>query len=231
MCGIVGFVSSRNCVDSSIDQLSRLEYRGYDSAGIAVVNERGLEVVKTVGQIRDLRAILDGLSGNLGICHTRWATHGAPSTPNSHPHTDCSEDIAVVHNGIVENYLELKAELQKDGHVFKSETDTEVIAHLIEKHFKGDLLAAVREAVKEIDGSYACGVISKHNPGILVAARKDSPLIVGVGDGENYIASDIPALLGHTREFMVLEDGDLVVLTKDGVELSSVEGGRSLERS
>ena len=224
MCGIVGFVGSRNCVDSLVDQLARLEYRGYDSAGIAVLNDGGLEVVKTVGKIKDLRAILDGLTGNIGICHTRWATHGAPSTPNSHPHTDCSGDIAVVHNGIVENYLELRAELQAAGHIFKSETDTEVIAHLVEKHFKGDLLEAVREGVKEIEGSYACGVISKHAPGILVAARKDSPLILGVGDGENYIASDIPALLGHTRQFMVLEDGDLAVLTKEGITLTSVSG-------
>jgi len=225
MCGIVGFVGTRNCVDSLLDQLLRLEYRGYDSAGIAVVNDGALNVVKTVGKIRDLKAITGGLTGTLGICHTRWATHGAPSTPNSHPHTSCAGDIAVVHNGIVENYLELRAELQAKGHVFKSETDTEVIAHLIEKHFRGDLLEAVRDAVKEIDGSYAIGVISKHNPGILVAARKDSPLIVGVGTGENYIASDIPALLGHTREFMVLEDGDLALLTKDKIELSSVKGG------
>ena len=225
MCGIVGFVGSRNCVDSLLDQLSRLEYRGYDSAGVAVVHDGSLNVVKTVGKIKDLRRITGDLTGDLGICHTRWATHGAPSTPNSHPHTSCAGDIAVVHNGIVENYLELREELKAQGHVFKSETDTEIIAHLIEKHFKGDLLAAVRDGVKEIDGSYAIGVIAKDCPGIMVAARKDSPLIIGIGDGENYIASDIPALLGHTREFMVLEDGDLALLTKDKVELSSVNGG------
>lgn len=224
MCGIVGFVGSRNCVSSLLDQLSRLEYRGYDSAGIAVVNDNGLEVVKTVGKIKALKAITGDLKGSLGICHTRWATHGAPSTPNSHPHTSCGEDIAVVHNGIVENYLELRAELKEQGHVFKSETDTEVIAHLVEKHFKGDLLEAVRAAVKEIVGSYAIGVISSHAPGIMIAARKDSPLILGVGKGENYIASDIPALLGHTRFFKVLEDGDMAVLTKDGITLTSVSG-------
>lgn len=224
MCGIVGFVGSRNCVSSLLDQLSKLEYRGYDSAGIAVLHNGDVNVIKTVGKIKDLRAITTELTGNVGICHTRWATHGAPSTPNSHPHTSCQGDIAVVHNGIVENYLELKAELIEQGHVFKSETDTEVIAHLIEKHFKGDLLEAVREAVKEVEGSYAIGVISKHAPGMIVAARKDSPLIVGLGDGENYIASDIPALLGHTRNFMVLEDGDLAVLTTDGVTLTSVSG-------
>ena len=224
MCGIVGFVGSRNCVESLLDQLSKLEYRGYDSAGIAVINGNGLEVVKTVGKIKQLQAITKDLKGNLGICHTRWATHGAPSTPNSHPHTSCAGDFAVVHNGIVENYLELRAELIAQGHVFKSETDTEVIAHLIEKHYKGDLLEAVRGAVKEIEGSYACGVISKYHPDTLVAARKDSPLILGVGEGENYIASDIPALLGHTRFFKVLEDGDMAVLTKDGITLTSVSG-------
>jgi glucosamine--fructose-6-phosphate aminotransferase (isomerizing) len=229
MCGIVGFVGSRNCVQSLLDQLSRLEYRGYDSAGIAVVCDGTLDVIKTVGKIKDLKAITGDMTGTLGICHTRWATHGAPSTPNSHPHTSCKGDIAVVHNGIVENYLELREELIKAGHVFKSETDTEVIAHLVEKHFKGDLLEAVREAVKEIEGSYAIGVISSHAPGILVAARKDSPLILGVGKGENYIASDIPALLGHTREFMVLEDGDMAVLTKDGITLTSVSG-KPIER-
>lgn len=224
MCGIVGFVGSRNCVESLLDQLSKLEYRGYDSAGIAVVNGNGLEVVKAVGKIKGLQAITQELKGTLGICHTRWATHGAPSTPNSHPHTSCSDDIAVVHNGIVENYLELRAELIAQGHVFKSETDTEVIAHLVEKHYKGDLLEAVRSAVKEVDGSYAIGVVSKDHPGMLVAARKDSPLILGVGEGENYIASDIPALLGHTRFFKVLEDGDMAVLTKDGITLTSVSG-------
>jgi len=224
MCGIVGFVGSRDCVQSLLDQLSKLEYRGYDSAGIAVIDDGTIKVVKTVGKIRDLRGIVDGLKGNIGISHTRWATHGAPSTPNSHPHTSCNGDIAVVHNGIVENYLELRDQLTKAGHVFKSETDTETIAHLIEKHYKGNLLEAVRNAVKEIEGSYAIGVLHKDNPDILVAARKDSPLIVGLGKGENYIASDIPALLGHTREFMVLEDGDLAVLTKDKVELTSVSG-------
>ena len=229
MCGIVGFVGSRNCVQSLLDQLSRLEYRGYDSAGIAVVRDGTLDVIKTVGKIKDLKAITGEMTGTLGICHTRWATHGAPSTPNSHPHTSCDGDIAVVHNGIVENYLELREELTNAGHVFKSETDTEVIAHLVEKHFKGDLLEAVREGVKEIVGSYAIGVISSHAPGILVAARKDSPLILGVGKGENYIASDIPALLGHTREFMVLEDGDMAVLTKDGITLTSVSG-KPIER-
>lgn len=168
MCGIVGFVGSRNCVSSLLDQLSKLEYRGYDSAGIATVEDHSLKVVKTVGKIKDLRKIVGDLKGNLGICHTRWATHGAPSTPNSHPHTSCEGDIAVVHNGIVENYLELREKLTKEGHVFKSETDTETIAHLIEKHYKGDLLEAVREAVKEIEGSYAIGVIHKDHPGILV---------------------------------------------------------------
>ncbi len=175
MCGIVGFVGSRNCVESLLDQLSKLEYRGYDSAGVAVVDGGSLNVVKSVGKIKNLKAITADMKGTLGICHTRWATHGAPSTPNSHPHTSCDGNIAVVHNGIVENYLDLRADLIKQGHVFKSETDTEVIAHLIEKHFKGDLLEAVRSAVKEIEGSYAIGVISKDNPGVFSCRAQGQP--------------------------------------------------------
>jgi len=226
MCGIVGFIGRRDCVDTIIDQLSKLEYRGYDSAGLAVISDNSLIVTRSVGKIKELRSLLDSKSpsGEVGICHTRWATHGAPSTRNAHPHADCSGKIAVVHNGIIENYMELRQELQSKGHVFKSETDTEVIPHLIEECFQGDLVEAVRNAVVKLEGAYAIGVVSEHAPDILITVRKDSPLVIGVGDGENYIASDIPALLGYTRKIIALEDGDLAILTVDGIEISRIDG-------
>jgi len=232
MCGIVGFIGRRDCVSTLIDQLSKLEYRGYDSAGIAVLQDNSLVLTRTVGKIRDLRALLDGhkLSGELGIAHTRWATHGPPSTRNAHPHTDCSGDIAVAHNGIVENYLELREELQAKGHVFKSETDTEVVPHLIEECFDGDLVSAVRKAVSRLSGSYALGIISRHAPGLLIGVRQDSPLIVGLAGDEKYLASDIPAVLGYTREVIALEDGDLVQMSLDGLDISSIDG-RPVSRS
>ena len=226
MCGIVGFVGDRNCVDTLIDQLSKLEYRGYDSAGVAVLNGERLSVNRSVGKIKELKAILDGRSpsGTIGICHTRWATHGPPSTRNAHPHLDCTGKIAVVHNGIIENYLELRQELQSEGHVLKSETDTEVIPHLIEKYFEGDLIAAVQKAVSRLEGSYALGIISRHTPGLLIGVRKDSPLVIGIAEGENYLASDIPALLGYTRDVIALEDGDVALITKDSVEITTLDG-------
>ena len=226
MCGIVGFVGTRNCVDTLIEQLSKLEYRGYDSAGVAVLDGNRLSMTRSVGKIKELRALLDAHSpeGTMGICHTRWATHGPPSMRNAHPHLDCTGDIAVVHNGIVENYLELRQELQAEGHVLKSETDTEVIPHLIEKYFDGDLVAAVRKAVSRLDGSYALGIISRHEPGLLIGVRKDSPLVIGVAEGENYLASDIPALLGYTRDVIALEDGDLALITKDNFEITTLDG-------
>ncbi|MHB0913334.1 MAG: glutamine--fructose-6-phosphate transaminase (isomerizing) [Armatimonadota bacterium] len=222
MCGIVGYIGGRDCVETLIDQLSKLEYRGYDSAGVAVLGD-SLEVTRSVGKIRDLQALLaqGAPAGTLGICHTRWATHGAPSTRNAHPHVDCTGEIAVVHNGIIENYMELRRELQAKGHVFKSETDTEVVPHLIEEHWEGDLVEAVRKAVARLEGSYALGIISSRTPGMLVAARKDSPLVLGVADGERYIASDVPALLGYTRDILALEDGDIAVLTDSGVEITA----------
>jgi glucosamine--fructose-6-phosphate aminotransferase (isomerizing) len=226
MCGIVGFAGCRNCVETLIDQLSKLEYRGYDSAGLAVMNDKKIVVTKSVGKIKDLASVLevDKPAGKVGIAHTRWATHGPPSTRNAHPHTDCSGLIAVVHNGIIENYLELRELLKAKGHVFKSETDTEVIPHLIEEYFENDLVEAVRKAVAQLQGSYALAVISTHEPGKVIGIRKDSPLIVGIGSGENYLASDIPAVLGYTREVIALEDGDVATVSLDSVAITSLDG-------
>ncbi|MCL6628038.1 MAG: glutamine--fructose-6-phosphate transaminase (isomerizing) [Armatimonadetes bacterium] len=226
MCGIVGFVGKRDCVEVLVDQLSKLEYRGYDSAGIAVLGNGQVAVAKSVGKIRDLNVMLSAEkpSGEVGIAHTRWATHGPPSTRNAHPHTDCTGDIAVVHNGIIENYLELREHLKAKGHIFKSETDTEVVPHLIEEHFDGDLIAAVRRAVAQLEGSFALAIISRHAPETVIGVRKDSPLIVGMGNGETYLASDIPAILGYTREIIALEDGDIAVVSLDSTEITSLDG-------
>mgnify|MGYP005830965557 CR=1 FL=1 len=226
MCGIVGFVGKRDCVEVLVDQLSKLEYRGYDSAGIAVLGNGQVAVAKSVGKIRDLNVMLSAEkpSGEVGIAHTRWATHGPPSTRNAHPHTDCTGDIAVVHNGIIENYLELREHLKAKGHIFKSETDTEVVPHLIEEHFDGDLIAAVRRAVAQLEGSFALAIISRHIPGTVIGVRKDSPLILGVGDGETYLASDIPAILGYTRDIIALEDGDMAVVSLNSTEITSLDG-------
>ncbi len=226
MCGIVGFVGNRSCAGILIDQLIKLEYRGYDSSGLAIIQDDAVGVTRSVGKIRELKAILDDHSpeGVLGIAHTRWATHGPPSTRNAHPHVDCTGNIAVVHNGIIENYMELKQELQSMGHIFKSDTDTEVIPHLIEQFYTGDLVAAIRQALGKLSGSYAIGVVSKYAPDILVAARKDSPLVIGIDSDEKYIASDIPALLGYTKDIIALEDGDLAILSTDKLEISKLDG-------
>ncbi|MDI6716184.1 MAG: glutamine--fructose-6-phosphate transaminase (isomerizing) [Actinomycetota bacterium] len=224
MCGIVGYVGPRDTVPILINGLKRLEYRGYDSAGIAVLNSE-ISIVRRLGKLKELENALveNAPSGFVGIGHTRWATHGKPSEENAHPHSDCSREIAVVHNGIIENYMLLKEELQLRGHVFTSQTDTEIIAHLIEEKYDGDLLAAVKSAVKELRGSFALAVISKHEPGRLIAARKDSPLICGIGKGENFIASDIPAILGCTRSVLLLEDNELAEVTCDGVKIHSLD--------
>ncbi|MHB1001366.1 MAG: glutamine--fructose-6-phosphate transaminase (isomerizing) [Armatimonadota bacterium] len=226
MCGIVGFIGSRGCASTLIDQLIKLEYRGYDSAGVAIVDGGSPSITRSVGKIRELKSILDTYtpSGTLGIAHTRWATHGAPSTRNAHPHVDCTGDIAVVHNGIIENYLELRHELQAKGHIFKSETDTEIVPHLIEEYYNGDLIDAIRQAVTRLNGSYALGIVSKHDPDKLIAVRKDSPLVIGIGQDEKYIASDIPAILGYTRDIIALEDGDLAVVSRDSVDITSIDG-------
>jgi glucosamine--fructose-6-phosphate aminotransferase (isomerizing) len=221
MCGIVGYAGSRDVVPVLLNGLSRLEYRGYDSAGVAVISEGQLKIYKTKGRLSALRELMDGCcaADTVGIGHTRWATHGEPSFENSHPHTNCAGDIAVVHNGIIENYMKLKEWLTAEGAVFTSQTDTEVIAHLINHFYSGDLLAAVMEAVERLEGSYALGVVCEKNPDTIVAARKDSPLVVGIGDGENLIASDIPALLEYTRDVIFLNDREIAVLTRDSVAL------------
>lgn len=227
MCGIVGYVGTGNALPILLEGLKRLEYRGYDSAGVAVLNNGSMEFRKAEGKIAVLEEELScdlPPAGNIGIGHTRWATHGRPSDNNAHPHADCSGCIAVVHNGIIENYVALRNWLEEEGHVFRSETDTEVIPHLIEHYFRGDLEAAVRQAVKQLRGSYALAVICRDQPDRLVAVRQDSPLVVGLGAGANHLASDIPALLQHTRKAVILEDGEVAVITRDRVWVGDREG-------
>ncbi|HET6498061.1 MAG TPA: glutamine--fructose-6-phosphate aminotransferase, partial [Coriobacteriia bacterium] len=187
MCGIVGYVGPRQASDVLMGGLARLEYRGYDSAGIAIMGNGGLDVVRRLGKLVNLSNAVSEtpVPGTIGIGHTRWATHGRPSEENAHPHVDCTGRVAVVHNGIIENYLELREELAATGHILRSETDTEVVAHLIEAYYDGDLASAVRRAMRRLEGSYALGVVHLDHPETVVAARKDSPLIIGIGDGEN----------------------------------------------
>ncbi len=227
MCGIVGYIGNRRAVPIILDGLRRLEYRGYDSAGLAVFcGEDGLAVRRASGKLRNLEEAvrLNPVDGDYGIGHTRWATHGRPTEENAHPHRDCKGDIVVVHNGIVENYISLKHQLMAEGHIFRTETDTEVIAHLIEKHFDGNLEAAVRKAVKQITGVFALAIVAKSDPNKIVAARMGPPAVIGLGDGEYFMASDVPAILSHTRDVFFLADGDIAVLTPDGVQLSDFDG-------
>ena len=226
MCGIVGYIGNRDSQQVLLDGLKKLEYRGYDSAGISVYTDKGLVVCKAKGRLSVLESQLqkNPLRGHVGIGHTRWATHGKPSDINSHPHTDNDHKISVVHNGIIENYLELKEELIAKGARFVSETDTEVIAHLIHSLYDGDIVKAVQQAVKRMRGAYALAVMTEYEPDKLVAVRLASPLIIGVGEGENFIGSDIPALLEYTRNVYILNDGEMAILTKDSVELLTVEG-------
>ena len=227
MCGIVGYVGTERAVPIILDGLKRLEYRGYDSAGIAVYQDDGtLGVRRASGKLRNLEDVLqiDPVDGYYGVGHTRWATHGRPTEENAHPHRDCSGDIVVVHNGIVENYLPLKEQLQREGHVFKTQTDTEVIAHLVEKYFEGNLENAVRQAVKELRGVFALSVLSRRDPFKIVAAREGPPVVIGLGKGEYFVASDVPAILSHTRDMFFLADGDMAILTRDGVQLSDFSG-------
>jgi len=225
MCGIVGYIGFRNATDVLIDGLRRLEYRGYDSAGVAVRTPEGLKVVKRSGKLSALESALkeERLEGPLGIGHTRWATHGAPTDPNAHPHTTEDGKIAVIHNGIIENYLELKEALRARGHRFASETDTEVLAHLIEEKYQGDLFQALREALKEVRGAYAV-VVAHEDHQEIVAARTVSPLVIGLGEGENFLASDVPALLPYTRRVIFLHDGDLARITREEVAVTDLEG-------
>ncbi|HBF4050486.1 TPA: glutamine--fructose-6-phosphate transaminase (isomerizing) [Clostridioides difficile] len=221
MCGIVGYLGSRKAAEVIVEGLSKLEYRGYDSAGVAVnsSNEKELNIRKFKGRLSVLAEYLEKnpIDGNLGIGHTRWATHGEPSDVNSHPHFNQAKTIAVVHNGIIENYMEIKEELISEGVKFESQTDTEVIAHLVDKYYEGNLLDAVYKTISKLRGAYALGVICKEHGNELVAVRKDSPLVVGVGEGENFIASDIPALLKYTRDVYFLENGEVVHLKDENV--------------
>jgi glucosamine--fructose-6-phosphate aminotransferase (isomerizing) len=227
MCGIVGYVGPRQCVDIILSGLRKLEYRGYDSAGVAVVGASGLSVARAKGKLRNLAERLSEkpLAGTTGIGHTRWATHGRPSDENAHPHA--YGGVAVVHNGIIENHLELKAQLSSRGHRFASETDTEIFAHLIADALDGGsqgLAAAVRAALRQVQGSYAIAVVSEKRPGEIVAAKNASPLVVGFGKGESFLASDVPAILEHTREVIYLEEGELACLTAQGIELLGRDG-------
>jgi len=228
MCGIVGYIGPKKVVPVIIEGLRKLEYRGYDSAGIAVVTQDGkLEVRRAPGKLRNLEEVLQKspIEGTYGIGHTRWATHGRPTEENAHPHRDCSGQIVVVHNGIIENYLELKEQLQREGHKFVTETDTEIVAHLVEKHSKNaPLEEAVRRSLKDLRGIYSLVFLSAKDPHKIVAARMGPPSVIGLGDGEFFVASDIPALLEHTREIFFLADGDIAVLTQQGVAVMDHDG-------
>ncbi len=228
MCGIIGYTGSRSAVAVLLEGLRRLEYRGYDSAGIAVGDERGgLEVVRVVGKVRQLEEVLEGraMEGTFGVGHTRWATHGRPAEENAHPHRDCRGQVAVVHNGIIENYLALRRELEQEGHRFISETDTEVIGHLVERELrKASLSEAVRRAAARLEGLFAFALVWTGEPGVVVGVRRGAPLVIGVGEGEAWVASDMAALVPFTRRVRVLEDGELVELRPDGVRVWDEEG-------
>ncbi len=226
MCGIVGYLGDKQAAPILLESLKGLEYRGYDSAGVAVVDGGRINIVRRLGKLSELAGALeqDTPEGMVGIGHTRWATHGEPSERNAHPHMDCTEQIAVVHNGIIENFHDLRHELTKRGHNFTSDTDTEVLAHLIEMYYRGDLEDAVRTALTRVEGSYAIAAVVVEHPEMIVAARKDSPLIVGLGKGENFLASDIPAVLNYTKDVLVVEDNEMVVVTRDKVTLKGLDG-------
>jgi glucosamine--fructose-6-phosphate aminotransferase (isomerizing) len=229
MCGIVGYIGPKKVVPVIIEGLRKLEYRGYDSAGIAVVTKDGkLEIRRAPGKLRNLEEVIQKspIEGTYGIGHTRWATHGRPTEENAHPHRDCTGQIVVVHNGIIENYLELKEQLQREGHKFVTETDTEVVAHLVEKNSQGGapLEDAVRKSLKELRGIYSLVFLSAHDPRKIVAARSGPPVVIGLGKNEYFVASDIPAILFHTRDMFFLSDGDIAVLTPQGVKVTDLQG-------
>jgi glucosamine--fructose-6-phosphate aminotransferase (isomerizing) len=225
MCGIVGYIGEQNCIPILLEGLKRLEYRGYDSAGIACIENSDIVVQKAAGKISVLEKLLSQKDyfATLGIGHTRWATHGEPSDLNAHPHIDDKGRIAVVHNGIIENYKSLRTLLQKKGHIFITQTDTEIIAHLISEYFDGDLLEAVRMAMTQVDGTYGIAVVSLDNPDRIVAARLGSPLVIGNGVGENFVASDVAAILRHTNQVVYLEDRELAEITRDGFRISKID--------
>jgi len=223
MCGITAYIGAKDATPIILDSLRKLEYRGYDSAGIAVINGKEIFVQKSEGGLDRLcESLPKSIPGTIGIGHTRWATHGPPSKLNAHPHI--SGDIAVVHNGIIENFESLKGQLIEDGYEFISETDTEVLAHLINQNYKGDIEAAVRDSLEYVDGSYAIAVICKSEPGRLIIARKDSPLVIGVGEGENFIASDIPAIVNYSRDVIYMDDGEIASVGRDGIKIKTFDG-------
>ncbi|MGE5415284.1 MAG: glutamine--fructose-6-phosphate transaminase (isomerizing) [Acidobacteriota bacterium] len=225
MCGIIGYIGNGDAVPVIIDGLKRLEYRGYDSAGVAILPQGQMWSEKKKGRLATLEESLSGYPySNIGIGHTRWATHGVPSDDNAHPHLDCKGNIAVVHNGIIENYGRLRQELMERGHIFRSQTDTEVLAHLVEEFYKDDLVEAVRGVVTRLEGSYAMAVVCNMEPNKIVAVRKDSPLIVGLGENEYYLASDIPAILNRTNRVYIMDDGEMAILEEDRVTLCDLQG-------
>jgi glucosamine--fructose-6-phosphate aminotransferase (isomerizing) len=235
VCGIVGYIGPKKVVPLILDGLRRLEYRGYDSAGIAVVGQNGkVEIRRAPGKLHNLEEVIrqSPIDGFYGIGHTRWATHGRPTEENAHPHRDCTGKVVVVHNGIVENYVELKRQLEREGHKFVTETDTEIIAHLVEKHMKdgGPLEEAVRKALKHLAGIYSLAILSAEDPNKIVAARSGPPSVIGLGEGEYFVASDIPAILAHTRKMFFLADGDIAVLTPQGVHVMDLDGN-TIERA
>jgi glucosamine--fructose-6-phosphate aminotransferase (isomerizing) len=226
MCGIIGYIGGKSAVPILMSGLARLEYRGYDSAGLATIVNGKVHNLKTKGKLSALREALENnpIECTTGIGHTRWATHGAPSDVNAHPHSDCKGEISLIHNGIIENYISIKKELEAEGHVFKSETDTEVLVHLIEHNYRGNIADAVRRSLLRVEGSYAIGVVTSKEPGKIVAARLDSPLVIGLGKGENFIGSDIPAFLPYTRRVQHIQDREMVVLTDSSVEIFDLSG-------
>jgi len=227
MCGIVGYVGPRDAAPILLEGLRRLEYRGYDSAGLAVLTDDGkVFIEKKAGKLSNLTEHLNGSAptGHPGIAHTRWATHGRPNDANAHPHRDCTGRLALIHNGIIENYREIKDRLLASGHRFTSETDTEVLAHLIEERYSGDLVAAVRDALNEVRGAYAIGVMHLDHPTRIVGARMNVPLIVGLGNGEGFLASDVPAILEHTKNVVILQEGDIADVTAEGVKIIGLDG-------
>ena len=225
MCGIVGYIGDKRAAPILINGIKRLEYRGYDSSGISIIENNRLLSEKSVGFVSELEKKVDGKfnEGTVGIVHTRWATHGAPTIENAHPHLDCTGKISVVHNGIIENYNYLRSKLKSEGHTFKSETDSEVVAHLIESYFEGTLEDAVRLALKDIDGAYGLAIICQDDPGKLIAARRGSPLIIGIGKGEHYVTSDVAATLEYTKEVVYLDDNEIAILTKDTMRTIDVD--------
>ena len=232
MCGIVGYVGNRDCLDILMDGLKRLEYRGYDSAGIALINGKGISIRKNAGKISALEESLKTAppAGQTGIVHTRWATHGAPTTINAHPHQDEKGELALVHNGIIENYRALKSKLQTEGHVFTTDTDTEVLAHLIQKYHTGPLEEAVATALALVEGTYGIAVVSTREPRKVVGARHGSPLVVGVGQGEYWVASDVSAILRYTKNVVYLDDGEMVVITPDSYRTLTIDGGHQRDK-